>query len=773
MAEAEPFQNASEDDESRNQPPRQPPPDLKKSLPAQKPRSRWHRTRRATYRVFRETIVHLLPIAITITTVTFTFRQTFWTMPTSNTNTILNLLQFAAQFHGSLIVASLAAILLHVLVVQLRKRRGLPLGVLTSSYQLNSLTYLFRSELWETWNRRNLGDKLYVVFYLLIFALAFACQPSSAIAMIPRLQYWPITEFYPQNAIKFRAYVRASADDLYPDRLTARHVPTICLQSTASNIRYCPSSGIKKILGEDGLFAMPGDSSQPSINLTIDSDWRRQIIGFDSGINIGVQSSYQTRTLSNFLGMALSGFQSYLTSVAMPFTNIVTLQRKREDISARYDLTFRSGNQKIPTQRPYARIECSVSSPSAEAIPFPQTNLAVPTASNLFGQTDDPTSASVNFTWFDLSQFATGNQASASASLFFVFAMPVIYESGAVGYNISQYDPSFALYGCTIQAQWESTNVFYEDIQSSGDVDFSHANSKDVVDMDANSENLRQTRNQIQIDRGFAEALSAPYLDDSRDSTSTNISIMQAIGEKCIRTNAAFNRTAQGTPFPDGESHYIVDSRMQMTHCLQTAIGVYTVDALSRVQDSIPAYFVASGRTLDRDRESVFRAADLYDFDVNAFYEEESSRFSQSEFDDLSRFTEIDMPMSRYGYGYGFADSRLIYFAIVILFIHIAVCIAHIVWVSVSRVERLGWDSLGELVALLLAFSDAEQGVPLTKKKPNWRDRVVVKEMNEEEMVKFEKQLPSRNAKQVKQSSDALILRRIPYKVNAWSWERT
>jgi hypothetical protein len=768
MANAQLFQNIPEGDES----PRQSSTVLQKSWAKQKPFSRWRKTRHATYTVFRDTIVHLLPIAITITTVPFTFRQTFWTMPTSNTNTILNLLQFGAQFHGSLIVASLSAILLHVLVVQLRKRRGLPLGVLTSNYQLNSLTFLFRSELWKTWNRYSLGDKLYVVLYLTIFALGFACQPSSAIAMIPRLQYWPITEFYPQNAIKFRAYVQASADDLYPDHLTARHVPIICTQSNASNIRYCPSGGIEKILEEDRLFTMTADYGQPSVNLTIDSDWRRQIIGFDSGVNVGDQSSYQTRTLSNFLGMALSGFRNYLTSVAMPFTNIVTFQRKREDISARYDLAFRSGNQKIPTQRPYARIECSVSSPSIENIAFPQTNLAVSTASDLFGQTVNPTSASVNFTWFDLSQFANGNQASASASVFFVLATPVIYESPAVIYNLSQAEASFAFYGCTIQAQWESTNVFYEDIQSSRDED-TRSSSEDVVDMDANSENRSQMRSQIRIDRGFAEALSAPYLDGSFDSTSTNISIMQAIGEKCIRMNAVFNQTAQGTPFPDGESHFTVDNRMQMTHCLQTAIGVYAVDALSRVQDSVPAYFVASGRTLDRDKETVFRAADLYNVDINAFYDEGSSALSQSDFDDLSRFTEIDMPMSRYGYGYGFADSRLIYFAIVVLFVHIAVCIAHIVWIAVSRVERLGWDSLGELVAVLLTFSDAEQGAPLVKQTPNWRDRIVVQQMNEEEMVKFENGLQSENAMQMKQLSDTLMLRRIPYKVNAWSWERT
>src|SRR5205814_515543 len=84
-------------------------------------------------------LIHLPLVAITVPILSLTFRHVIWEAPAANTNTVLNSLQFAAQIHGSLIVMSLSAMLLHVVHCGLNSRHGVPLGFLSSSFQLNSI----------------------------------------------------------------------------------------------------------------------------------------------------------------------------------------------------------------------------------------------------------------------------------------------------------------------------------------------------------------------------------------------------------------------------------------------------------------------------------------------------------------------------------------------------------------------------------------------------------------------------------------------------------
>ena len=169
-------------------------------------------------------LVHVAPIAITVGTLTLTFQQTVLGQARRrDTNTILNLLQFAAQFHGSLIVMSLSAIVLHVVSSGLRSSGGIPHGFLTSSFQLNSLSYLLRSEFWGAWKQKRTADFRYIGFFLSMFLLAFACQPSSAIAMIPRLQFWPLSDIYPSQRHTIQSVHSSEPGDTLPPNPGCRY----------------------------------------------------------------------------------------------------------------------------------------------------------------------------------------------------------------------------------------------------------------------------------------------------------------------------------------------------------------------------------------------------------------------------------------------------------------------------------------------------------------------------------------------------------------------
>lgn len=272
---------------------------------------------------------------------------------------------------------SLSAIVLHIVSISLRSSGGIPHGFLTSSFQLNSLSYLFRSEFWSAWKRKRPADVRYVAFFLSMFMLAFACQPSSAIAMIPRLQYWTISDIYPVNAIHYRAYIEATPATLYPTILTANSVPSNCSRVNASISGNCPSSGTREILPQDVLFSI--GTTQPRVNLTIDGGWRRQIVGTEPPVYRGITSTYITHTLSNFYGTALNSWTNLLCLFGIPLTNTPNIQRDGTDLKAKYDLSLLEAGSKVPAKKPTVQVECNGFLPDASEITFPQNYGPSPT----------------------------------------------------------------------------------------------------------------------------------------------------------------------------------------------------------------------------------------------------------------------------------------------------------------------------------------------------------------------------------------------------------
>jgi hypothetical protein len=377
-------------------------------------------------RVLGRALVHLAPITITTGVLSLTFLQRFWTTPSSETNTVLNVLQFAAQLHGSLIIMSLSAIILDLVRHKLKRKQGISHGLLSSSFQLNSLTYLFGTEFWSGWKQKGDGDLAFLATFLFVFVLALGCQPSSAIAMIPRLQFWPVHDISPRDDIQYHAYVSANDRTLYPNFLTAANASPLCSAPNASISSSCPSAGIAGILSQDALFGSGGygesSQGQPAINLTVDSGWRRQIIGSERPIYQNIYSSYTARTLSNFLGRALKSFDQDLLMFDIPYTNKANIQRLDEKLLARYDLSLISGGKKIPTKRPRVEVQCAGFQADAGEVTFPQNfgssrgaALTVP-SSQFRDLSANPDSQAVNFTWIDVTQFRDSNPSLLGSS---------------------------------------------------------------------------------------------------------------------------------------------------------------------------------------------------------------------------------------------------------------------------------------------------------------------------------------------------------------------
>jgi hypothetical protein len=59
---------------------------------------------------------------------------------------------------------------------------------------------------------------------------------------------------------------------------------------------------------------------------------------------------------------------------------------------------------------------------------------------------------------------------------------------------------------------------------------------------------------------------------------------------------------------------------------------------------------------------------------------------------------EMSMNPSRYGYGYGFLESKLVFFGTSVLLLHVAMCLVYVVWIlGMGEYRHAGWVSLGEV----------------------------------------------------------------------------
>ena len=153
-------------------------------------------SRRKRYALREFLLVHLLPIALTFSVFGLYLGGVSWRPPWPGT-TILNLLQVAAKVHETMIIASLAAISFHHIGYRLLSRsqhQGLRLGLLTSPFQMNSPLYLFSQEFASTCARVNLSTRMDLVtisLHVFLVVLAAVTGPSTAIAILPKLGWWP------------------------------------------------------------------------------------------------------------------------------------------------------------------------------------------------------------------------------------------------------------------------------------------------------------------------------------------------------------------------------------------------------------------------------------------------------------------------------------------------------------------------------------------------------------------------------------------------------
>ncbi|KAL2063661.1 hypothetical protein VTL71DRAFT_5466 [Oculimacula yallundae] len=705
------------------------------------------KTRTSRWIILARSLILVPPIIITIVILALNFGNIFWMGPTREFNTILGALQFAAQIHGSLLVASISMMVLNLIQHGLASPKGLPLGIISSNFYTDSPSWLFRTEF------RSLSLK-YTLIFPFVVALTVLQAPSSAIVMIPRLQFWSVDNVWRgKDDINFGVYIQASPESLYPEIMTSAMSAPQCAGLNASVLPECPSYGSRRFLLDRELFTFPPPSS---INITMPGKWNRYMIGHDGKVYRGTMGSYLTSSLSVFLGDAMLGYHNVLSSIGTQWLTgndgKGTVQHEDKKLRARYDLSFKAGPKEILTRKPLVEAQCS-------GFPGNSTSLILPHGQMSGGNWAlDPIASTVwtipfaNFSTLsaDLNSTIVNTTFIASDADFFpaskpslaaIFATPKIYHLD----NGFEDKGPLSYFACTFNARWMVTKTYLEIAVPESTVYDSSPDPEAGFYVSEGGQDISSLP--ALIAGSWADLLNAPWIDSLENPEPTNRTILDIIGQQCINTHTYLNATVlRQKPIPDGDLHYVVNEVMQIYTCLQAALSAYLTDALSRAHNTVPVYIDIEGH-VDKPYSEFYPkdlsiSASLYaDAQLlQPLFPSQHANITAAEFKNTERFTEIKMKVSRYGYGYGFQDSILVYVGVAILLLHALLSVIYIAWVvAVAKLPGNDDRTVGKLLVLGMqsgSLSSSGHDVALdgdkTSTKQMWKMRMGFKYVGED-----------------------------------------
>ena len=152
-------------------------------------------------------LIHLIPVGVSLCEIILNW-NTYYVGVSIYNQAVYQLL---SKIHEIAIQASLAAVVFSYIRHELTMGKGIPFGALLSGLQISQVSYLWSMEFWGT--IRSAHSSLRRKFTLLILiltciTLASLSGPSSAVLLIPRLDYWP--------AGSTDIWIDSTFDDLYP-----------------------------------------------------------------------------------------------------------------------------------------------------------------------------------------------------------------------------------------------------------------------------------------------------------------------------------------------------------------------------------------------------------------------------------------------------------------------------------------------------------------------------------------------------------------------------
>ena len=634
------------------------------------------------WKALLRSIVHLLPVLVTVFVLGLSGLNVYWSdLGPAHQNMILQAWQFAAKGHEILIVASLSAIVLHRIRYELCASEGVPLGFLTAGYQLSSISYLWSTEFWGgilTKPPSGLASWWPPLSILIAFAVSLAAVagPSSAIAMIPRLDWWDVPDhFFNTPTHKPSSYyIQANTSDLWPEHLTTNNLAPGCLNGMAVDETLCPNQGFMNVMNWASRHQNQG--LPPNITI-IDYSTVRYLTSSTDDQTTGwsISSSVSIRDARD-----LGDYWDYVLRYGVDVIDI-----NRPTLIP----VFPSG---IELHKPLVQVQCLTHYDVAtlREIEFPHDHLnSWPLESyqndswtmpvNFSANVRDSASLSplfnetieghhlqdeIFFEWVDLANF-TGAPALGALAAFWTG------------------NGSTTALACTVDAHWAPVSIFldprYDGIifQDSSDPQGTLAQAKSTTDATA----LKR----ITIDTGWANTLNSPNNGTIFDQTiyTTDIqALISALGGEY--ENNQFQITGEGGR-QDQET---------ISYRISTILGLYLTEGLASINQNESLVY--------HDYADATYVLQMNNLDDGPFKYPGWPDLSFEEYAERQGFTEVRIQVRRYGYGWSFQGVP-IKLAATVLVLHALIALIHVFAVVFGGWTSISWTSMGQM--LVLAFT--------------------------------------------------------------------
>lgn len=154
-------------------------------------------------------LIHLIPVSFALFEIILNWNTYYIGVSVYNQAVY----QVVAKIHEVAIQASLATVVFSYIRHEMTIGNGIPFGTLFSGLQINQIAYLWSMEFWGSLRSPHLPTRRKMTMMFLIpvsIILASLSGPSSAILLIPRLDFWP--------GGSTDIWINATIDDLYPAR---------------------------------------------------------------------------------------------------------------------------------------------------------------------------------------------------------------------------------------------------------------------------------------------------------------------------------------------------------------------------------------------------------------------------------------------------------------------------------------------------------------------------------------------------------------------------
>ncbi|KAK5567751.1 hypothetical protein LTR43_006437 [Exophiala xenobiotica] len=709
---------------------------------------------------FTKLLPHMTASIVAAIVVGINFRNLYWMdlvdptveiLPGITQGGALNALQLAAKLVELVLVASLGSIVLHVAQSHLVGDHGLPLGLITNIFSIGSGDFLRTKAFWASaWTSKAHYWRFWL-FSLFATLLATLAGPSSAIAVIPSLNWFPVDEPFDNNVLPY--YVFNESTTLWPDVVTGASVNSAssgidCTEATFSTLiqEVCPAGDFRDLYSWSGNLLFVNSSSGSNASIPDSRGDTRRILSTQS-CNSDFDGRASGITLNTFITGALTQWWSFA------WNNYDGLGLR----VAQPRLTLRT-----PIYAPRVEVLCDgfdysnvseVENRGAVSFPSLETNRTLPTPGFRL-----PYNGTLNATDVQWVKMPTG---AGIPTLGVAVRVPWIYFTNASMTETRQATEIHALcmrpmppairahFSCFFlpmlvqlsdysQAQWVPVFVWYEP-RSSDQVSFYVEG--DLPDTCLTIPRVPATGRSIRdmaIDEQYADAINQPIPFDTGNVPAitamlNQLTFPQGVVAPTNETGYAFKSPFLGSAVGD---NYVPttnnDVRKSRATVISTLLAGVITDGLARIAGGgIFPYSAAMFLTNNTDSNDSLVGRFVVSSAVGG--QDESLNATSA---DVENWLRIDPVFSRYGYGYRWEGSTTAQFGIIILLVHVTLAIIHSAFILYKvLILRDGlvssWTTVAEFLALAMNSSPSPRlqntcaGVNTAS---TWRQEISVRE---------------------------------------------